>query len=559
MTIHNQPWLFGDEYLYLNKARNLKFGIDVITDATQGHKYPPLYSYLISLAISDDPITSYRRVQLLNVFSSQILLLISFFLLNKVYGFSKRKFGKLFIILAFLATALLSNITGYTLVAMSENLFLPLTLLVFSLLSYIIKFNKNTDFKWLVLLGIFTAASILTRTIAIVLVPAIIVALISANQKNPQSKKQIKLRIIKAIKTILIFCALSLLPVFLFVFIEKQLVQNSLQAAVTKDYSSFMPSYSKNFVNLITLKSNYFVTIKILGNHLIYIVFSSFFFPTYFFINEFINTLKTKKLSFTWIFILIYSFLTIGVSFLHSYGGFQNNPIRYSTYFRYLDSVVVIFFVYGLIRLWQYINHKIQVNKLATYLFIALSTALLILLPQRDFYLTINSLGWGWLDLLLPISILIRIVLLLMFFLAVYLISKKSVILILPAIILINTFTFPVSIKIHNWLADDSQGQLQQPVISFAKNHQNQEYYFNSELQKIGETGSVYYIKYLLMFYTNEVVPIKPIETEAFDALVTDKQNTVILLDSTNASSNIIDTADSITPLNDHLMFAVFE
>ena len=35
MTIHDQPWLFGDEYLYLNKARNLSHNIGVITDATQ--------------------------------------------------------------------------------------------------------------------------------------------------------------------------------------------------------------------------------------------------------------------------------------------------------------------------------------------------------------------------------------------------------------------------------------------------------------------------------------------------------------------------------------------
>lgn len=559
MTIHNQPWLFGDEYLYLNKARNLKFGIDVITDATQGHKYPPLYSYLLSLAIGNDPVSSYRRVQFLNIFSSQILLLISFFLLNKVYGFSKRRYGKLFIILAYFATALLSNISGYYLVAMSENLFLPITLLVFSLLSYIINFKKNADFKWLTLLGFLTAASILTRTIAIVLVPAIIVALINANQQKKQSKKQQKLKIISTIKTALIFCALSILPVLMFEFIEKQLVQNSLQAAITKDYSSFMPSYSKNFINLITLKSNYFATAKILGNHLIYIVFSSFFFPAYFFINELVNSLKTKKFSSTWIFVLIYGVLTVGVSFLHSYGGFLNNPIRYSTYFRYLDSLVVITFAYGLIRLWQFINHKIQINKVAIYLFIVFGTALVILLPQRDFYLTINSLGWGWLDLLLPLSLLIRIILILIIYLTVYLISKKTVLLILPAIIAINVLTFPVSVKMHNWLADDSQGQLQQPVIVFAKSHQDKKYYFNSQLLKSGEAGSVYYIKYLLMFYTNEVVPMKPIEADDFASILADEQNMVILLDSTNIPNNHLDSADNITPTNDHLMFAVFE
>lgn len=556
MTIHNQPWLFGDEYLYLNKARNLKFGIDVITDATQGHKYPPLYSYLISLAITDDPVSSYRRVQFLNFFSSQLLLMISFFLLNKVFGFTKNKHGKLFLVLAFLTTSLLSNITGYYFVAMSENLFLPLTLLVFSVLSYILKFKQETDFKWLATLGILTAASILTRTIAIVLVPCIILALVS----NSSAKTNAKNKLFRLLKTVLIFGVLSLFPMFVFELVERQLIQNNLLATVTKDYSSFMPSYSKNFLSLISLKSNLFATVKIFGNHLIYLVFSTFFFPFYFLIKDALTLIKTKKTKPTWLFVISYTLLTVGVSFLHSYGGFQNNPIRYSTYFRYLDSVVVIIFVYGLTQLWQFFSSKERLNKLASWLFIIFSASLVILLPQRDFYLTINSLGWGWLDHLLPISLLTRVALLLIVSSLLKIIShKKMVPILLGFIIVISISTIPVSLKMHNWLADDSQEELQEPVIKFAQENKNMDYFFNSQLLNIGERGSIYYIKYLLMFYTNEVVPMKPIETEVFESVLQDDNNSVVLLDSTNATNNLIDSANKISPINDHLMFAVFE
>lgn len=556
MTIHDQPWLFGDEYLYLNKARNLKFGIDVITDATQGHKYPPLYSYLISLAITDDPVASYGRVQLLNFFSSQLLILISFFLLNKVFGFTKNKHGKLFLVLAFLATSLLSNITGYYFVAMSENLFLPLTLLVFSLLSYIQKFKKKTDFKWLGTLGILTAASILTRTIAIVLVPSIILALVT----NSPTKITAKNKLFLLLKTTLIFGAVSLLPMFVFELVERQLIQNNLLATVTKDYSSFMPSYSKNFLSLISLKSNLFATVKIFGNHLIYLVFSTFFFPFYFLINDTLKLIKTKKVNSAWLFVISYTLLTAGVSFLHSYGGFQNNPIRYSTYFRYLDSVVVIIFVYGLTQLWQFFSSKERLNKLASWLFIIFSASLVILLPQRDFYLTINSLGWGWLDHLLPISLLTRVALLLIVASLLKTISHKKLLpILLGFIIVISISTIPVSLKMHNWLADDSQGQLQEPVIKFAQENKNMDYFFNSQLLNIGERGSIYYIKYLLMFYTNEVVPMKPIETDVFESVLQEDNNPVVLLDSTNATNNLIDSANKISPINDHLMFAVFE
>jgi len=47
------PWIFGDEYLYLSKARNIARGIDVLADLSQGHAYPPLYSYYLIFLITD--------------------------------------------------------------------------------------------------------------------------------------------------------------------------------------------------------------------------------------------------------------------------------------------------------------------------------------------------------------------------------------------------------------------------------------------------------------------------------------------------------------------------
>ncbi len=377
---------------------------------------------------------------------------------------------------------------------------------------------------------------------------------------NASAKTSAKNKLFRLLKTALIFGALSLLPMFIFELVERHLVQNDLLATVTKDYGSFMPSYSKNFLSLISLKSNLFATVKIFGNHLIYLVFSTFFFPFYFLIKDALTIIKTKKVNSAWLFVISYTLLTVGVSFLHSYGGFQNNPIRYSTYFRYLDSAVVIIFVCGLTQLWQFFSSKEKLNQLASWLFIIFSTSLVILLPQRDFYLTINSLGWGWLDHLLPISLLTRITLLLIVASLLKIIShKKLVPILLGFIIVIGISAVPVSLKMHNWLADDSQGQLQEPVILFAQENKHVNYYFNSQLLNIGERGSIYYIKYLLMFYTNEVVPMKPIETDVFESVLQEDNNPVVLLDSTNATNNLIDSANIISPINDHLMFAVFE
>lgn len=77
------PWLFGDEYIYISKARNIKYGIDVIADASLGHSYPPLYSYFLSLVIGNDPYITYKNIQILNFIFSQIIILICLFLINK--------------------------------------------------------------------------------------------------------------------------------------------------------------------------------------------------------------------------------------------------------------------------------------------------------------------------------------------------------------------------------------------------------------------------------------------------------------------------------------------
>lgn len=77
------PWVFGDEYLYLSKARNISRGIDVLADVSVGHTYPPLYSYLLSLVMGTDPLISYQQVQWLNFGVSQFLMILSLLVLNR--------------------------------------------------------------------------------------------------------------------------------------------------------------------------------------------------------------------------------------------------------------------------------------------------------------------------------------------------------------------------------------------------------------------------------------------------------------------------------------------
>nr|MBP9781436.1 hypothetical protein [Candidatus Woesebacteria bacterium] len=177
------PWVFGDEYLYLSKARNLQRGIDVLADVSVGHTYPPLYSYLLSLVMGTDPLISYQQVQWLNLGVSQLLIILALLILNRVFRWTNSKKGWLYLILMYFAIASSTIVTGYYFVAMSENLYTPLILLIFSLVIYFSKLGLTIHKKHLlvaVLIGLVAGLALLTRTIGYVLIPAVAGSLLAS-------------------------------------------------------------------------------------------------------------------------------------------------------------------------------------------------------------------------------------------------------------------------------------------------------------------------------------------------------------------------------------------
>ncbi|MBD3250111.1 MAG: hypothetical protein GF381_00885, partial [Candidatus Pacebacteria bacterium] len=404
------PWIFGDEYIYISKARNLKFGIDVIADASLGHSYPPLYSYLISLVVTGDPTSTYRNIQLLNIGISQLLLIISFYILNLTSGLWRSKRGRLLLGLGYLVTATLPIMSGFYFVAMSENLFIPLVVLIFSLVSYLGKIGLRSRKSWLLLLltSVLISLSALTRSIGWVLVPSLVAAMtplwlkksvLSGQPKLFDLKNSLSKRITRGLlATCLIFIG-SVLPFLLFSQIELLFVKNFEQSLSNSGYSSLLNAYLKAINEILSGHVNWFVAFKIWGNHLIYLFLASFFFPFAFFFNDLIQAFRQKKFEVDFLFLFFMLLGTSFSSFLHCYQGFESNPIKYSTYFRYLDPAVVTLVVYGLVRLGRLFKQKTKNKLSAVVAFGLISLGLIWQLPKRDFYGTINSLGWAWLDL----------------------------------------------------------------------------------------------------------------------------------------------------------------
>ena len=552
------PWIFGDEYIYISKARNIHQGIDVLADTSLGHKYPPLYSYLLSVVIGSDPDTTYSRIQWLNLAIGQVMLAASLFLLNKLFKFTRTKQGRVFLLFCFVMIALLPAVSGYYLVAMSENLFIPLILLIFSLLVYL----EKTQAKSCYYLGVTAAAfsislAILTRSAGVTIIPAFLFSAgILSFFKHKHRDSQRWQRVVYDLLLILILIAA---PYFLVKKLELAITSHSEFMMGQKTYA--LSAYTQALTRILSGK-NLFGLIKIMGNQLVYLTLSCYFFPILFFINEWLTAVKDRKLTVTLVFLTFFSAGTYALSVLHSYKGFAANPIKYSTYSRYLDPTVVLFVVFGLIKLWDNVtNRSNSTPKLKTgsfVVFVLLCTFLALMLPSRDFYITINSLGWGWLDIFQNNQALIKPVIIGFIALTTWILSRKKHLwpIILGLIIAANLFFIRVNLNMHQWLSAVVRDNLEEPLNDIGKGQDINRFYLTEKTVQEDTLNYAYYIKYRLLFKNNQFIPAEVIPIQDVSKLL-NKTGTSLMVVA--RSSEPVDQFgfDQVIPVNDQIQFAV--
>lgn len=505
------PWVFGDEYLYLSKARNLQRGIDVLADVSVGHTYPPLYSYLLSLVMGTDPLISYQQVQWLNLGVSQLLIILSLLILNRVFNWTDLKRGWLYLLLMYLVVASSTIVTGYYFVAMSENLYTPLILLIYSLVIYFSQLGKVINKKHLVVavvIGLVAGLALLTRTIGYVLIPAVAGTLLA-------SFKITKTNRLKFLLIALMSAGLILVVQQGFTAWEAtRIVRTGL---VQAEYEALSTGYLDVLKSLVSGTLDWYIAIKIVGNHLSYLLFATFFFPVLFFISEIVAFIKTRKIDAPTVFLTLFGLGSMVFSFLHCYFGFSFDPIQHSTYFRYFDQTVFLFGVYGLLKLWQWLQGKQTVTRIVMLLFVAISVISLVFLPPRDFYVTLNSFGWAWLDLFIQQQWLIRLVGMGLVGLSLGLLWRKRLfIVLLPIMIVFQLASLPVIVRMHEWLSSENRPLIEQ-VQAAAVDQGITSWYVAEDYQEKGLLGSLYFTKYLLLFYGDKFEPVKIVDQAQLD------------------------------------------
>ncbi len=165
------PFVWGDSYLYANRAYNLARAGSPTIENFFGPSYPPLYSVFLAPAwlVTRDPEGAHRLMLLINIVLNSSLVFPLFLLGRKFFG---RRNGLL--IPAVALGAILPAVAAYSFSIMAENLYIPLLAWVMVVL---LRYLETPSQTWALLLGLGTGAVVLTKSFGLVMVPVLIFGL----------------------------------------------------------------------------------------------------------------------------------------------------------------------------------------------------------------------------------------------------------------------------------------------------------------------------------------------------------------------------------------------
>ena len=164
----SSPSMFADEYWYAKFARNLFVHGEYMVHGVFDSSRPPLYPILLMLSYAfEDMNVVYFTMKVINAVVSS-LVIFPIWLLSKEF-LSERK--------AFLVTILAGifpTLFAFSPYIMAENLFFPL---FFFAVYFLYKSFLEKSYKWDILAGVFIGLCYLSRTLAIIFIPAVFLML----------------------------------------------------------------------------------------------------------------------------------------------------------------------------------------------------------------------------------------------------------------------------------------------------------------------------------------------------------------------------------------------
>lgn len=201
------------------------------------------------------------------------------------------------------------------------------------------------------------------------------------------------------------------------------------------------------------------------------------------------------------------------------------------------------------------IKQKESINKKPALIFLIFAIITLVFLPNRDFYSTLNSFSWGWLDLFLKPVWLGRVVGGSLFILALFILWKnKFYYFLLVTIIVLQVLTFPKIFAMHRWLSSDFQALIK-PIKTLAIEQQIENFYITEDYLDKDLLGNLYFAKYLLLFYDDQFEPIQVIKMSELEGL----KSNFAYLDTPQGIKEFKNTFTTQLPVTKKLMIGIKE
>ncbi len=322
----SSPTIFADEYYYMKMARSFNYDGNFNIDGEVSDLYPPLYPIIISISyLFKNPETTYLVIKIINAILSS-LIIIPIWLLGKEF-LDKRK-----ALIVSLIIGIMPPFFALSPYILSENLFF--TLFLFSIYFLYKSFTEN-KIKFDILAGIFIGLTYLTRVIAMILFPLVIIILIYHLIKK-RDFSQIKRKLILLLVSLITISPWLIRNVLTFGFSIQGMLGYSLEV------SSVKSNFSLPFILYWILL---YLSYLILASGILFFSYSIF-----------IKKIKNENLNLLFIITFVSTILLIIISSIHS----GSYPFKYYQWLtgrpfgRYIEEIIPLIILLGFIA----INNK---------------------------------------------------------------------------------------------------------------------------------------------------------------------------------------------------------
>ena len=365
------PWIFADETVYAETARNILNG-EFYSKLQYSQTYPPGYSFFLSIVylLFDNNFANYQVMLIINSFLTSSIIFPAYFLLKKYCSEKFSLLGSIFV-------AILPSVVLYNFVVMSENLFIPL--FTFSLW-FLIEFFDTNSKKWGILAGFSIFLLFFTRSTGIAMIIGFSIALAYNGLMQLKLKKPVTI-LKENSYPVMAFC----IPTIIWVYYKSKLEITTGEYNIEAYRSAIFQAisnihYFSRFLSLIIheveflILTSYFI-LFILALYAFFVILSGRESSSQGKENQKLTSIKSGMIYF-----LVSSIILVIITVAHMY--LINNPY-YSIFGRYIDPIVPIIAIFGLIGLYILLNSTVEKKKIIFLLFI--STLSLIMLFAFDF------------------------------------------------------------------------------------------------------------------------------------------------------------------------------